>query len=126
MICLALSVLLIHQGYGQHAQDTSPLFIIATLGLYADLIRIFRNKRTNAFVSLVARHSFSVYLVHMIVLVPLSQLPELQGLTGLWAIAGSMFLTLAVFGISLGLAITLDMTLMKAAKAAYDFAFARR
>ena len=126
VICLALSVLLIHQGYGQHAQDTSPLFIIATLGLYADLIRIFRNKRTNAFVSLVARHSFSVYLVHMIVLVPLSQLPELQGLTGLWAIAGSMFLTLAVFGISLGLAITLDMTLMKAAKAAYDFAFARR
>ncbi len=123
-ICFALSVFLIYQGYGQHAQDTSPLFIIAALGLYAGLIRTFRNRQASPFVGLVARHSFSIYLVHMMVLVPLSRLPELQGLTGPWAIAGSALLTLVVFGISLGLALIFDETLVRWAKAAYDRAFA--
>lgn len=125
-VCLLLSVLLIHWGYGEHAQDTSPLFIVASLGLYAALLRAFRGRKANALVILVARHSFSVYLLHMMVLVPLSRLPQLQGLRGGWAIAGSLLLATVVFGVSLALSIILDETVVKAAKAAYDRLFARQ
>lgn len=123
--CFVLSVSLVYVGFGQHAQDTSPLFILATLGIYAGLIRLFRNRPTNAFVSLAARHSFTMYLVHMIVLIPLSYCPMMQELAATQAIAGSILLTTLVFGISLTISIIFDETIVRLAKGAYDSILSR-
>lgn len=122
-LCLIVTVFLIDYGMRTNVQDISPIFTILSLGVYALLLFLGDKMNPSKFVSFIAKHSFSIYLVHMMILLPLEGvLPILSGKWSLLMFAG---VTLLVFTASTGVAFVLDKVVIDPAKNLFDKAFKR-
>ena len=122
-ICLVATVILISHGMRTNAQDASPLFTILSFGVYSLLLFLCDIAKPSKVVSFIAKHSFSIYLVHMMVLLPLeSILPILPGPTSFLMHIG---VTLLVFAASTAIAFVLDEAIINPAKAVFDKVFKR-
>ena len=122
-LCLIVTVFLIDYGMRTNVQDISPIFTILSLGVYASLLFLGDKMNPSKFVSFIAKHSFSIYLVHMMILLPLEGvLPILSGKWSLLMLAG---VTLLVFAASTGVAFVLDKVVIDPAKNLFDKAFKR-
>lgn len=74
--------------------------------------------QSNAFVTFAAKHSFSVYLIHMMVLLPVaSALPKVWGPA---SIGIHVLTTAIVFVVSLFISIVLDRIVIDPLKALFD------
>ena len=86
-------------GYSSGAFDTSPFYLITYVGLYCLLLllgdRIAPSLRRP--ISFCAKHSFTVYMIHMMVLIPLSAaVPKLYGAASLVEHVGLSVVTIAI------------------------------
>lgn len=117
-VCLATTVFLVSRGWSANAFDLSPLYTILSAGIYLLLLRAGNKMQSNAFVTFAAKHSFSVYLIHMMVLLPVaSALPKVWGPASI----GMHILTTAiVFVVSLFISIVLDRIVIDPLKALFD------
>lgn len=122
-LCLIATVVLLNYGMRTNVQDISPIFTILSLGVYALLLAIGDKTKPSKIISFIAKHSFSIYLVHMMILLPLeSVLPILPGKWSFLVFAG---VTLLVFTLSTGMAFLLDKVIVDPAKNLFDKLFQR-
>lgn len=118
LVGFALTVFFAWSGWRVGVFDVSPFYTVAALGLYGVILYAFRNAKPSRAVSFLAQHSFSVYLIHMMVLMPLARsLPPLEGAASL---LGHIGVTAVVFGITLVLAIVADAVLVKPCQRLFD------
>lgn len=107
-------------GYSSGAFDTSPFYLITYVGLYCLLLwlgdRVVPSLRRP--ISFCARHSFTVYMIHMMVLIPLSAaVPKLYGVASLAEHVGLSVLTIAICVL---LSALLDTLLIKPLQRLFD------
>lgn len=122
-LCLLLNALAVYRGWDHGAHDTSPLYTIFAIALYAALLSLGDRIGRSRLVSLVAEHSFSIYLIHMMILLPLENvLPRATGLSGIALHWGA---TAIVFSASLVASIIIDPLIIKPAQALYARAVRR-
>ena len=107
-------------GYSSGAFDTSPFYLITYVGLYCLLLwlgdRIAPSLRRP--ISFCAKHSFTVYMIHMMVLIPLSAaVPKLYGAASLVEHVGLSVVTVATCVL---LSALLDTLLIKPLQRLFD------
>lgn len=123
---VANMLMVIRVGWHNDAFDASPLFMVSAACLYALLLEAGRRLRPGLLaqgVSFVARHSFTVYLVHMMVLQPL--LDVLPAAAGAASLVEHLPLTLLTFMASLAVAVVLDAAVVGPFQRLFDRATAR-
>lgn len=111
---------LVLYGYSSGAFDNSPFYLIAYVGLYGLLLwlgdRVVPSLRRP--ISFCARHSFTVYMIHMMVLIPLSAaVPKLYGVPSLAEHVGLSIVTIAICVL---LSALLDTLLIKPLQRLFD------
>lgn len=122
-ICLLATVLLSIAGMTANAQDVSPLFTILSIGVYALLLHFGEKMEPRKLISFIAKHSFSIYLIHMMILMPLEHfLPTIGGIQSLLIFIA---VTLFVFTTSTIAAALLDKAIIDPAKVLFDKLFKR-
>lgn len=113
-LALIGTIILICIGITEHIHDISPLFTIVTFALFFGLKKLGGGAgwpdRVKMAISFVAKHSFSVYLVHMMVLEPLSK--TFMGRTGV----AHIFLTISTLITSFLLALFTDEVIINPLK----------
>ena len=107
-------------GYSSGAFDTSPFYLITYVGLYGLLLwlgdRVVPSLRRP--ISFCARHSFTVYMIHMMALIPLSAaVPKLYGVPSLVEHVGLSIVTIAICVL---LSALLDTLLIKPLQRLFD------
>lgn len=128
-IAACLTFLLVYKkGWRLGAYDESPLFLIESMMLFVVLAKIGERIKTDGpvacWIGFVGRHSFSVYLVHMIPLTLLvSSISE--RVSGIAIIPVHVAVTLAVIVASLLLAICIDAGLVKPIQKGFDMLVAK-
>ena len=116
---LAVTVLLAWNGWMKTIHDTSPFYTVLAIGIYIFILSAAKNAKPSTAVSFMAQHSFSVYLVHMMFLLPISgMMPQIDGAASLALYVAT---TAIVFGLSLLCAIVIDAILVKPAQKAFDW-----
>lgn len=120
LIALILDALAVKAGWTYGVHDTSPLYTVFAIALYILILEAGEKLEGSKLVSMVAKHSFSIYLVHMMVLLPLhNALPRCSGLMGVAMHWGS---TAIVFIASLGISIVLDAAIIRPIQVLYAWA----
>ncbi len=115
---ILLTAWLMHGGAPRLFYETSPTFIAIALAIYTALIQIGGKLKETPLVSLIARHAFSIYLLHMLVLTPLLGVVGAHGgLLGvaLWAVTVPI-----VFVLSLVLSMLVDTLVISPLKRVFD------
>ena len=103
--------------------DVSPIYTILALGVYALLLFLGDKMKPSKLVSFIAKHSFSIYLVHMMILIPLKNtLPIFPGAPSFLMFIG---VTLFVFIASTIAAFLIDTTIVEFSKKMFDRLFKR-
>ncbi len=115
VICFCASILLVMGGYGAGAYDTSPLYAVYSAGLFLVIVRVGRHvlgkfPLTGKVFGAVAKRSFGVYMVHVMLLVPLSA--PFVGCYGVSSIGAQVGLTMVVLIASLLLSIIADYAII--------------
>ena len=98
--------------------STSPTFVVIAVAMYSLLLSIGERFGESSVVRCIARHSFTVYLIHMLVLTPLlSFIGARPGLPGLlrWLISTPLVLI-----VSLGISAVLDALIIDPLKRLFD------
>lgn len=128
-LCALATVALVLAGMTSQAQgafDNSPFYMVLSIGMYLALLRLgglVRGERAQAVIAFAARHSFTVYLVHMPVMHLLRGLmPAAPGALGFVL---HPVLTAATILVSLALALAIDTALVRPAQRLFDLATAR-
>ncbi len=122
-LCLIATVLLMNAGMTSNITDVSPIYTILALGVYALLLFLGDKMKPSKLVSFIAKHSFSIYLVHMMVLIPLKNtLPIFPGAPSFLMFIG---VTLFVFIASTIAAFLIDTTIVEFSKKMFDRLFKR-
>lgn len=122
-VCFLMSALLVAGGYGVGAYDVSPLYTIYSVGLFMLITRVGRHvlerfslaERACAFV---AKRSFSVYMVHVMLLVPLSA--PFIGYGGIASIFAQMGFTVITLAASLALSVLADLLVVGPLQRLFD------
>ena len=118
-----LTAALMRDGAPRIFYETSPTFMVISLAAYGALLELGGRLRPSRAVSFVARHSFTVYLTHMLLLNPLlSLVGAATGLAGVvrWAVATPVVLLAALL-----VSAALDALVIGPLKRVYDAAAAR-
>lgn len=113
-----LTAVLMKGGAPRIFYETSPTFIAISLAIYAALLGLGDRLRPSRAISFVARHAFTIYLTHMLLLNPLLGLVgAATGLSGIvrWALA----VPVVLLG-SLAVSAVLDALLITPLKRGYD------
>ena len=119
VICLLITVYLMSIGLNSDVHDKSPFYTILAVGIYMAILRWGASrKKESKFVSFAAKHSFSIYLVHMTILLPLTRI--LPPFSGVVSLAAHLGVTVVVFALSLLLAAVLDRLVMEPLKKLFD------
>lgn len=122
VVSLAITVYLMYIGMRADIHDQSPFYTILAVGIYMALLRWgSTRKKESRLVSCAAKHSFSIYLIHMMILLPVTRLLPL--FPGGWSIVCHVGVTVAVFAASLALAVLLDRFVIDQLKKLFDKAF---
>lgn len=118
-ICLLITVYLMSIGLRADVHDQSPFYTILAVGIYMAILRWGASrKKESKLVSFAAKHSFSIYLVHMMILLPLTR--ALPSFSGVASLAVHIGVTVVVFTLSLLLAALLDRFVMAPLKKLFD------
>ena len=123
-VCFVASVTLKYGGWTMGAHDSSPLYTIYSLGLFVLISReggalaASWPAKVKGAITKVAEHSFSVYMVHMMVLMPCSA--WFAGMHGIASIGGQVVLTLVTVVISLVIAFVADWALIRPCQRGLD------
>lgn len=107
-------------GYSSGAFDTSPFYLITYVGLYGLLLWLGDGvvPSLRRPISFCARHSFTVYMIHMMVLIPLSAaVPKLYGVASLVEHVGLSVVTIVICVL---LSALLDALLIKPLQRLFD------
>lgn len=107
-------------GWWSGIHDTSPFYTILALGLFVGIAHAAQNAKPRKAISYMAKHSFSVYLVHMMILTPVAA--SLPAFSGIGSIAAYIGVVAVVFFLSLALAVIIDAVLVKPAQKLFDMA----
>lgn len=118
LVCFVLNVAVQYAGFAQYAYETSPLYTVMAVGLYLALLDLGEKMPKFSFVSFVAKHSFGIYLCHMMVLLAIQKFFMFD--QGFSTMGVHVLLTAAAFALSLGAAWLIDSTAVKGAKAVFD------
>ena len=114
MACVGLGM----AGWTAQLYDNCPVFVVLAISLFVIVLDVAREWTPRAAVSFVAKHSFGVYLCHMLVMNSLASLmPALDG--GL-SIARCALLWGATFVVSLALAALVDTLVVGPLTKLYD------
>lgn len=114
-VCFCLSILLVMSGYGAGAYDSSPLYAVYSIGLFFVIVRggrrvLKRHPMVGKACAAVAKRSFSVYMVHVMLLVPLSA--PFVGYYGVASIGAQVGLAVVVLLASLLLSVLADYAII--------------
>lgn len=129
LFAACLTFLLVYKkGWRLGAYDESPLFLIESLMLFVVLLKIGERLKVGGVVArgidFVARHSFSVYLVHMVPLTLLiSAIPE--RVSGLVIVPVHAAVTFVIAVVSLLLAVCIDVGLVGPVQRCFDVLVAK-
>lgn len=115
---LAVTVLLAWNGWTRTIHDTSPFYTVLAIGIYVFILSAAKSAKPSKVVSFLAQHSFSVYLVHMMFLLPIQN--NLPPLTGIATVPLYLGVVLLAFCLSLLCAIAIDAALIKPAQRLFD------
>lgn len=119
LVCLGAIVLCAREGWSAGLHDTSPFYTILAVGVYLLVIAGAKRLKPSAAISFLAQHSFSVYLIHMMFLMPIS-----GALSGLFAgpasIAAYLAVVALVFACSLVAAVAIDSVVVKPVQRLFD------
>ena len=118
LACFVLNVAVQYVGFAQYAYETSPLYTVMAVGLYLALLDLGEKMPKFSFVSFVAKHSFGIYLCHMMVLLAIQKFFMFD--QGLSTMGVHAVLSVVAFAFSLGAAWLIDSTAVKGAKALFD------
>lgn len=118
LLSLMVTVWFAWNGKIEGIHDISPFYTLIAIGIYLLIIYLFKNSKPSKIISFMAEHSFSVYLVHMMVLMPITKM--LPPDTGLSTIAVYFGVVVVVFLLSLLLAVTIDKLIVKPAQKLFD------
>lgn len=121
IVCLAITVCFAWNGKIKNIHDTSPFYTLLAIGIYLTILYVFRNAKPSKIISFIAEHSFSVYLVHMMVLMPVAGI--LPADTGYSTIAVYFVVVLVVSALSFVVAIIIDSVLVKPEQKLFDKVF---
>lgn len=121
LVCFVLNVAVQYAGFSLYAYETSPLYTIMAVGLYLALLDWGEKLPKFSFVSFVAKHSFGIYLCHMMVLLAIQKFFMFD--QGLSTMGVHVLLSVVAFALSLAAAWLIDSTAVKGAKAVFDAAF---
>lgn len=115
---LLITIALAYFGFSDGIHDISPFYTLLAIGIYLFILNAAKRAKPSKFISLLAKHSFSVYLVHMMFLLPLSDaLPHLSGIASIGVYLALVF---AVFVLSIAAAALIDAVLVKPAQRLFD------
>lgn len=112
-LALAFTVVLKYIGITQYVHDISPVFTVFVISMYYLLYEAatFFSGKIRKAISFVARHSFTVYLCHMMIL------DTIQGfipiVSGTSSIISHILLTILTLIGSIGIAAVVDKTIIK-------------
>lgn len=112
------TVFVTSNGLIQRAYDHSPLFILFSVGSLFVLLHIGSRIGRNRLVTLTAKHSFGIYLAHMLTLPHIRAV--LSGLFGPESIITYLLTVACTYLVTLGLSIILDSILVKPCQLALD------
>lgn len=115
---VVITVWMHQEGLTQGIHDISPFYTILAIGIYIFLLNAFKSAKPSRVVSFIAEHSFSVYLVHMMFLLPIQSI--LPPLTGIATIPLYLAVVAAVLALSLLCAIVIDALLIKPTQKLFD------
>lgn len=115
-----LTAALMRSGAPRIFYETSPTFIVISLAAYSALLRLGARLRPRRGISFVARHSFTIYLTHMLLLNPLLSL--IGAATGLSGIVRWVIMVPVVLLGSLLASSVVDALVITPIKRAYDVA----
>ena len=121
LICAFATLFCVLHGFTSGAFDYSPFYLLGYTCLYFLLMRFgarINSTRVERVISFCASHSFTVYMIHMMVLQPLASFaPKMYG----WSSIGEhVLLTLVTLAISLSIAILIDTVIIGPTKNAFD------
>ena len=120
---LVVTVLLACNGWKNGIHDISPFYTLLAIGVYFAVLSLAQNARPSRFVSFLANHSFTVYLVHMMFLPFVTNaIPHWLGAASLATYAICVAIT---FALSVLCAVVLDAVLIKPAQRGFDWIVAR-
>ena len=123
VLCLLATMVLFHFGKTGGLQDSSPFYTVLAIGIYIGLLQLGEKMKPSRAVSFIAKHSFSIYLVHMMILIPLhSVIPVMEGPISFLGFLGAFAI---VFPLSLLLAFVLDKCVVDPAELLFDKLFKR-
>lgn len=118
LISFAAGVLLRISGWGGGSTDISPFFTISSIGMYLAIIRVASRMKPSKVVSFLARHSFGVYLTHMMILWPIMwNLPPVSGMETVFLHFG---ITLMVSALAVVFSIVVDALLVQPLQRGFD------
>lgn len=123
LICVGLlsfvvDVVLRMTGYSAGSLDISPLFTIYAVALYMTILRLARAAKPLKVVSFMAKHSFGVYLTHMMVLYKISGYFYASGALG--SVTAHFCLTITAFVLSLMVAVAVDLVAVRPLQYIFD------
>lgn len=114
VLCTAASTYLNYLGVA-HTNDSSPFFAAASVSVYVIFYACGSRMKPNRLVSLIAKHSFGIYMCHIPVLQTIQPL-----MPSMVRPAAHLALLLLVMVITLPIVIVLDKTAVKLVQAAAD------
>ena len=119
---LVLTVYFAMIGWNIGTFDTSPFHMILSVGVYVLILRLGEHIKGPICkpISFIAKHSFSIYLVHMVFLKEIAA--YLPYYTGWEALGAHLLFVLVVFILSLACATILDKLIIDPAKKLFDYA----
>ena len=118
LVCFFVNVAVQYAGFSTYAVEVSPLYTVMAVGIYVALLDLGEKIPRFRLVSFVAKHSFGIYLCHMMVLYAIQ--PFFMFDQGISTIAVHGLFAVVVFAASTVLAWLIDSTAVKGAKALFD------
>lgn len=128
LTCFVLAVLLKYFGWSVYVHDQSPLYTIYSVGLFVLIskrggaLAEAWSAKVKACITKVAEHSFSVYMIHMMVLMPCAS--WFCGFYGVASIGAQVGLTMVTLALSLALAFIADWLLIRPCQKGLDKLYA--
>ena len=123
VLCLLATMVLFHFDKTGGLQESSPFYTGLAIGIYIGLLQLGEKMKPSRAVSFIAKHSFSIYLVHMMILIPLhSVIPVMEGPISFLGFLGAFAIA---FSLSLLLAFVLDKCVVDPAELLFDKLFKR-
>ncbi len=118
LACFVADVAIRMIGYPEGSLDISPLYTVYAVALYVVILRLSRSAKPIKAISFMAKHSFGVYLTHMMVLYTIAGYFHASGALG--SAIAHFCLTVTAFVLSLLAAVVIDCIAVRPLQLVFD------